>query len=135
MALLAVLKVSVPGSGANSAAKEYYFQGGSVYEDATVATETGISVVKDFENDEPLCTIEQLVLSKKIMHLVCELETTVNGKKVRKTANIYTSRSKAAAVLGGNTLNGKPFKVKSGTTTKTLGTIKDVRTSTRDSFK
>lgn len=135
MALLEVLKVSVAAVAGGSGAKEYYFQGSSVYADSTVATETGISVVKTFENDEPLCTIEQLILSKKIMHLVCEIEATVNGKKVRKTARIYAARSKAPALLGGNTLKGKAFTVKSGTTTKSLGTIKDVRTSTRDAYK
>jgi hypothetical protein len=139
MALLEILKVTVPGSGTGAsatAAKDYYFQGGSVYKDAAVATATGISIVPNFENDEPLCSIEQLVLSKKIMHLVAEIETStvVNGKKVRKTGTLYVARTKAADVLGGNSLNGKPFTVKSGTTTKSLGIIKDVRTSTRDSF-
>jgi hypothetical protein len=139
MALLQVLKVTVPGSGtgaAATAAKDYYFQGGLVYSDSAVATATGISVVADFENDEPLCSIEQLILSKKIMRLTAEIETAVvvNGKKVRKTGTLYVARTKAADVLGNNSLNGKPFTVKNGTTTKSLGTIQDVRTSTRDSF-
>uniref|UniRef100_UPI00286B0148 hypothetical protein n=1 Tax=Chamaesiphon sp. OTE_75_metabat_556 TaxID=2964692 RepID=UPI00286B0148 len=87
------------------------------------------------ENDEPLCTIEQLTLSKKIMRFVCELENTVNGKKVRKTSTIYCGRDKAAVLLSGNTLNGKAFKVMVKGEEKTIGTIQDVRTATRDTFK
>jgi hypothetical protein len=68
------------------------------------------------------------------MRFVCELENTVNGKKVRKTADIYCARDKASALLSGNTLNGKTFTVKVKGVSKNLGTIQDVRTSTRDSF-
>jgi hypothetical protein len=42
MGLLQVLKVSIPASGGGTA-KEYYFQGGSVYSNADIATATGIS--------------------------------------------------------------------------------------------
>jgi hypothetical protein len=134
MALLQVLKLTVAGAG-GAAGKDYYFQGGTVYKDTAIAGATGIAVVADFENDEPLCSIEQLVLSKKIMRFVVELENTVNGKKVRKTASIYCARDKAAALLSGNTLNGKDFKVTQKGVEKNIGKIQDVRTATRDSFK
>lgn len=138
MALLQILKVSVAATAPATGTKDYYFQGGYVYKDSAVAAATGISVVPNFENDEPLVKIEQMILAKKIMHLKCEVEgttTTTGGKKVRKTYDIYVARDKAAAILGGNSLNGKQFKVLTGTTEKVLGTIKDVRTSTRDSFQ
>lgn len=135
MALLQVLKLSIT-SGAGNAVRDYYFQGGSVYKDTAIAGATGISVVADFENDEPLCSIEQLTLSKKLMRFVCELETTnTAGKKIRKTATIYCTRDKASALLSGNTLNGKSFIIKKGATDKNLGKIQDVRTATRDTFK
>lgn len=134
MALLQVLKLTVAAVG-SGAAKDYYFQGGTVYKETAIAGATGISVVADFENDEPLCSIEQLTLSKKLMRFVVELEKTVNGKKVRKTATIYCSRDKAASLLSGNTLNGKEFKVTQKGVEKTLGIIQDVRTATRDTFK
>jgi hypothetical protein len=135
MALLTVLKVTVPAKAPATGNKDYYFQGGNVYADTAVAAATGISVVADFENDEPLCSIEQLVLSKKIMRFVCELSgTNTAGQKVRKTASIYSSREKASTLLSGNTLNGKDFKVKRGTVERSLGKIEDIRTATRDSF-
>jgi hypothetical protein len=135
MALLSVLKVSVSATAPATGTKDYYFQGGNVYADSSIASATGVSVVADFENDEPLCSIEQMVLSKKILRLTVELSATVNGKKVRKTAGIYVARDKAASILGGNTLNGKDFKVKVKNVDKVLGKIEDVRTSTRDTFK
>jgi hypothetical protein len=135
MALLTVLKVALPAGGGGAGTKDYYFQGGNVYTDSAIATATGVSVVANFEHDEPLCTIEQLTLSKKIMRFVCELTKDVNGKKVRKTATIYCARDKAPALLSGNALNGKEFKVKVKNVDKSLGKIVDVRTSTRDTFK
>lgn len=134
MALLQTLKVSI-AAAAGGTAKDYYFQGGSVYKDTAIASAVGISVVADFENNEPLCSIEQLTLSKKIMRFVVELENTVNGKKVRKTATIYCARDKVATVLSGDTLNGKAFKVTKKGVETTIGTIQDVRTATRDTFK
>jgi hypothetical protein len=139
MALLQVLKLTVEttagsGSGATTNTQTYYFQGSTVYKQADIATATGIKAVDDFENDEPLIKIEQLLLSKKLMRLVAECETTVNGKKVRKGNEIYVSRAKAAALLGGNTLNGKNFTIKVNGADKNLGIIKDIRTSSRDSF-
>jgi hypothetical protein len=138
MPLLQVLKVSVAATAPATGTKDYYFQGGYVYKDSAVAAATGISVVANFENDEPLIKIEQMILSKKIMRLKCEVEgtqTTAGGTKKRKVYDIYVARDKAAAILGGNSLNGKSFKVKTGNTENVLGTIKDVRTSTRDSFQ
>lgn len=128
---LQVCKLSIPGEG-SAPAKDYYFQASTVYKNGDIATATGITAVNDFENDEPLITIEQLILSKKIVRLVAELK---NGTR-RKTATILASRAKAASLLTDNSLNGKAFTVVgAGGASKTIGTIADIRSATRDKFK
>jgi hypothetical protein len=134
MALLQVLKLTGIAPTAGGQAQTYHFQGSSVYLNTAIATATGIAAVADFENDEPLIKTEQLIVSKKLIRLIAECETTVNGKKVRKGHAILVSRDKAASLLGGNTLNGKDFVIKVNGANKSLGIIKDVRTPTRDSF-
>jgi hypothetical protein len=125
--------IDAAGTVTAGPAKDYYFQSSRVYEDPTVAARTGIKLVPadNWEGEEPLIKVEQMVLSRKLVRLVAEYSTTTGANK---TMSILVARSKVGDILsddktknldGLNVLNNK------GTN---IGKFFNVRTSTRNSF-
>jgi hypothetical protein len=114
-------------------AKDYYFQSSRIYEDATVSTRTGIKLVSadNWEGEEPLIKVEQMVLSRKLVRLVAEYTLTGGANR---TMSILVARGKVGDILGDDAtknLDGLNVIDKKGTV---VGKFFNVRTSTRNSF-
>jgi hypothetical protein len=108
---------------------KYYFQSSRMYEQKEVAKRTGITLVDadKWEGQEPLVKIEQLILSRKLVALIGEVD---RGTKGIGNVRVLCARNKAADILGddkaknldtlayldkkGNA-NGQFFSVRSGT--------------------
>jgi hypothetical protein len=114
-------------------AKDYYFQSSRIYEDATVSTRTGIKLVSadNWEGEEPLIKVEQMVLSRKLVRLVGEYTLTGGANK---TMSILVARSKVGDILSDDAaknLDGLNVTSNKGTV---IGKFFNVRTATRNSF-
>jgi hypothetical protein len=125
--------IDAAGTVTAGAAKDYYFQSSRIYEDATVAARTGIKLVPadNWEGEEPLIKVEQMVLSRKLVRLVAEYTVTDKGNK---TMSILVARSKVGDILSDDktkNLDGLNVIDKAGTT---VGKFYNVRTATRNSF-
>lgn len=105
MALLQVCKISIPASSGGGVST-YYFQTSKDTYKGDVAAQTGVEEAPaTFENDEPLISIHQLVLSGKLMRLNAEIK---NGTR-KKMREILVRRDKVEEVLAqpSGSLEGK----------------------------
>jgi hypothetical protein len=108
---------------------KYYFQSSRMYGQTEVAKRTGITLIDadKWEGQEPLVKIEQLILSRKLVALIGEIDRGTNGIA---NARVLCARSKAADILSDDktknldtldylnnkgVANGKFFNVRSGT--------------------
>jgi hypothetical protein len=120
--------VVTPGPNVN-----YYFQSSRIYENTTVANRTGITYVDadKWEGEEPLVKIEQLILSKKLIRLIGEVDLGAKGIKpmsilcARQKAGDLLSDDKAKNLDGADALNNKG---------NSIGKFFSVRTGTRNRF-
>lgn len=125
MALLETCKVTIPGTG-GGVNTTYYFQTKKNTYKADVSTATGVEKAADnFENDEPLIPIHQLIISGKLMRLMAECK---NGTK-KRMVEVLVRRDKVEEILTQPTgsLEGKTFG--------TFGTVRTVRSVGMDSYK
>jgi hypothetical protein len=126
MALLEIVKITIPGQGQGNGSSTYYFQTKKDAYKGDISAQTGVEKAPStFENDEPLIPISQLILSGKLMRLQAECK---NGEK-RKLVEILVRRDKVEEALAQPTgsLEGKTFG--------NFGTIKTVRSKSMDSFR
>jgi hypothetical protein len=95
MALLQICKITIPAASPLPA-QTYYFQTSKNTYKGDIAANTGVEEApENFENDEPLISIHQLILSGKLMRLNAEIK---NGTK-RKIREILVRRDKVEEVL------------------------------------
>jgi hypothetical protein len=126
-------KVLSTTAGATVRDQDYYFLGSSVYENADIATRTGIKNIKreDWDKSNVLTPVANIVRAGLIERMVATVETTsTGGKKVYKTYDILVDAEKALDVKSGGDakeLTGLDFKIrKPDGTTKTIGKIRTV---------
>jgi hypothetical protein len=113
--------------------QDYYFQSSAVYADATVAARTGVTLVNadNWEGEEPLVKVDQMILSRKLVRLKGEYLATNGGIK---TVDILCTRAKVGDLLGDDktkNLDGLDVLDKAG---KSKGKFFAVRTATRSTF-
>jgi hypothetical protein len=113
--------------------KDYYFQSSPVYANSDVATRTGIKLVSadNWQGEEPLIKIDQMIISNKLIRLVGEYTATNGGIK---SVALLCVREKVGDLLSSDpakNLTGKPVLNKAGTS---RGTFFNVRTATRSTF-
>jgi hypothetical protein len=136
-----ICSVKVPSTmtdanGAVSAGPDHtlYFRSSRIYAEPEVAKRTGVTYIDadKWEGQEPLITVEQMILSKKLIRLIGEVD--LGASKGFKQVSLLAIPSKASLLLGDvkasnlddlNCLNNK------GTS---IGKFFNVRTGTRDRF-
>jgi hypothetical protein len=108
---------------------KYYFQSSRMYGQTEVAKRTGITLVDadKWEGQEPLVKIEQLILSRKLVALIGEIDRGTAGIA---NVRVLCARSKASDILSDvkaknldglsylnnkGVANGQFFSVRSGT--------------------
>lgn len=111
----------------------YYFRSSRIYGNKDVATRTGVTLIDadKWEGTEPLITVEQMILSSKLIRLVGEVDL---GAKGFKSVSLLAVPTKASDLLGndkGKNLDGLACLNNKGTS---VGTFYNVRTATRDRF-
>lgn len=125
--------IDASGNVTAGAAKDYYFQSSRIYENKTVSDRTGIKLVPadNWEGEEPLIKVEQMVLSRKLVRLVGEYTTSNSGNK---TMSILVARSKVGDILSDDKAKNLDGAAVIGPKGTSLGTFYNVRTSTRNTF-
>jgi hypothetical protein len=112
---------------------KYYFQSSRMYGQTEVAKRTGITLVDadKWEGQEPLCKIEQLILSRKLVALTGEIDRGTAGIA---NARVLCARDKAADILSDDkarNLDGLQYLNNKGVAN---GQFFNVRSSTRNRF-
>jgi hypothetical protein len=112
---------------------QYYFQSSRMYQDATVATRTGITLVDGdkWQGEEPLIKIDQMILSRKLVRLVGEY-TATNG--TNKNVSFVAVRTKVGDLLSDDktkNLTDLNYVNSKGTV---VGKFFNVHTATRNKF-
>jgi hypothetical protein len=126
-------KITADGTVSSGANADYYFQSSRIYQDATVATRTGVTYVDadKWEGEEPLVKVEQMILSRKLVRLVGEYTKTDGGNA---TIHFLAARPKVGDLLSDDktkNLDGLNVTNNKGTV---IGKFYNVRTATRNSF-
>jgi hypothetical protein len=114
-------------------AQDYYFQSSPIYANSDVATRTGIKLISadNWQGEEPLIKVDQMILSNKLVRLVGEYTATTGGIK---TVALLCVREKVGDLLSNDpakNLTGKPVLNRAGTS---RGVFFNVRTATRSTF-
>jgi hypothetical protein len=126
-------KLDASGNVTASANQDYYFQSSAVYAEPTVAQRTGVQLVNpdNWEGEEPLVKVEQMILSRKLVRLKGEYLHTTKGLK---TVDLLCVRTKVGDILGDDKAKNLDNLNVLDKTGKSVGKFFAVRTATRATF-